>query len=80
MIMRESYPFFAFAVGLLDDNEGELSLFKPGTGSRLLDEDITSRDGKLVPWTIGAYLIRARKSAEKVSFGVGFTNPQIQVW
>ena len=62
----------AFAVGLLDDNESSISLFKPVAGSRIVNEDISLRDGQMVPWTIGAYLNRARKSAESMSFGVGF--------
>lgn len=48
-----------------------LSLFRPTQGSKILDEEITDRDGSLVPWSLGAYLSRARKGAEKIAFGVG---------
>lgn len=70
----------AFAVGLLDGNEGCISLFKPVAGSRILNEDITSRDGRMVPWTIGAYLNRARKSAESISFGFLYPKAQVNIF
>ena len=60
----------AFAVGLLDKEE-QLALYRPVAGVRVANGDITLKDGAKVPWTIGAYLRRARKGAEKVSFGVG---------
>lgn len=70
---RDTYDMLAhksaFAVGLLDKEE--LALYRPAAGVRIANEDITLKDGAKVPWTIGAYLRRARKCAEKVSFGVG---------
>jgi hypothetical protein len=69
----------AFAVRLLDDNKSNISLFKPVAGSRIVNEDISLRDGQMVPWTIGAYLNRACKSAESMSFGVGFLHSKAPV-
>ena len=63
----------AFAVGLIDEeDDGVLSLFKPVAGAIIPSTDITNRDGKKVPWTLGSYLQRARKGAESVFFGVGY--------
>ena len=48
---RTSYKDFvdkaAFAVGLLDGDAERLALFKPIAGSRILNEEITDRDGHL---------------------------------
>ena len=64
----------AFAVGIQENEGEELALFKPAIGSRIVNEDITARDGMMVPWSVGA-----RKGAEKVSFGVGVVIPHSQV-
>ena len=68
MLMHKS----ADAVGFLREEGRELALYKPGTGIKIPNEDITQQDGVKTPWTVGSYLRRARRSAQKVSFGVGF--------
>ena len=79
---RDTYPTLARksaeAVGL--DEERKLALFKPTIGARIPDEVITLHHGVKVPWSIGSYLQRARKGADKVCFGVGIFEPlQAQV-
>ena len=69
----------AFAVGCCENSEtGTLSLYRPSQGSRIPNDEITNRDGCLVPWSLGAYLSRARKGAENMVFGVGFVGSQPQ--
>ena len=72
---RDTYVTFAqksaFAVGFLD-GEDDLALFKPKGGVKVSNKCITLQNGVKVPWSIGAYLQRARKSSDKVIFGVAY--------
>ena len=69
----------ASAVCLMHDKEN-LALYKPVAGVRIPNEQIILQNGVKVPWTIGAYLQKARKGADKVFFGVGlFEHLQVQV-
>ena len=54
------------------DGEDDLALFKPRGGVKVSNECITLQNGVKVPWSIGAYLQRARKSSDKVTFGVAY--------
>ena len=75
---NEFFEKAAFLVGLIEGEE-ILSLFRPMQGSKILNEEITDRSGSLVPWSLGAYLARARKGAEKIAFGVGCIFQQLGV-
>ena len=79
---HDSYDEFAqkaaFAVGLYDES-GILSLFKPVAGAIISSREITGCDGKVVPWTLGSCLQRARKGTENVVFGVGYI-PLVQIF
>ena len=82
---RDTYDKFAekaaLAVGLQKSSMlDKVFLLKPKSGSRVINDNITMRDGLKEPWTIGAYLRRARKGAEKVHFGVAITTSETQVF
>ena len=82
---RDTYDKFAekaaLAVGLQKSSMlDKVFLLKPKSGSRVINDNITTRDGLKEPWTIGAYLRRARKGAEKVHFGVAITTSETQVF
>ena len=65
-------------VGLVGD-EGIISLFKPMQGSKILNEEITDRDGSLVPGFLGVYLSRARKSADYL-WSWRYLFPEFRSW